>query len=49
MRCTRDARSGFVAGVGTSYGEGFNFRDVCSDGGVNTFLTNTETAKQVEL
>jgi len=37
LKCIRDSRTKFVAGVGTSYGEGFGVKNVCSDGGVSTF------------
>jgi hypothetical protein len=38
MRCVRDIRSSFVAGISTSYGYAFGYHHVCNDGGVNTYI-----------
>lgn len=42
IRCVRDSRSKFVAGVSTSYGGGFGFHHVCNDGGINTYAGTPE-------
>jgi hypothetical protein len=49
LQCVRDARSKFVAGVGTSYGEGFGFRMVCNDGAQRTYFVGDTEGQGIEV
>jgi hypothetical protein len=51
LKCQRDTRSQFVAGVSTSYGsvEGFGFKDVCNDAGVGTYYVRAPAPEGIEV
>lgn len=49
LQCVRDARSKFVAGVGTSYGDGFGFRNVCNDGAQTTYFAGDTEGQGIEV